>query len=88
MTGHAAIATRRCPVDGTPIASWRSARPPADAVLVRRLRDTTYCSPRCRQKASRRRRGLPSGWGDAHDRSDRRARARAVVPVTGQEATP
>ncbi len=74
---------KRCPVDGTPIALPPEAAP-ADAALAARS-DATYCSPRCRQAASRARRGLRSGWGDASDRAARRARARSGVAVTGQE---
>ncbi len=73
---------KSCPVDGTPIAHWEIHGP--DAVVVSRS-DATYCSPRCRQAASRARRGLRDGWGRASDRAARRARARAAAAVTGQE---
>lgn len=49
-----------------------------------RRRDVRYCNDACRQAASRARRGIPHGWGDATDRKARRAAAASVVPVTGQ----
>lgn len=76
---------RRCPVDGTPLARpWEAGA--GDAALVSRS-DATYCSPRCRQAASRARRGLRHGWGGASDRRMRRSRAAIAVAVTGQEET-
>lgn len=74
---------RRCPVDGTPIALPREGSPDGAALAARS--DAAYCSPRCRQAASRARRGLRHGWGDATDRAGRRARSRASAAVTGQE---
>lgn len=68
-------------MDGTPLAqAWE--RPGPDAVPVSR-RDATYCSPRCRQAASRARRGLRHGWGGADDRRRRRDAWRSHGAVTG-----
>jgi hypothetical protein len=77
-------ACRRCPVDGTPLATRYESDPHPDAVRIDRY-DAVYCSPRCRQAASRARRGLRHGWGDTTDRAARRARAVSSLPVTGQE---
>ena len=76
---------RACPVDGTPLAyAFEPAGP--DAVRVGRS-DAAYCSPRCRQAASRARRGLRHGWGDASDRRHRRVTRRTGAAVTGHVAT-
>ena len=80
---HFAPPRRRCPVDQTPLAyPWEAGR--GDAVVVSRV-DARYCSPRCRQAASRHRRGVSHGWGGASDRRQRRARAAIAAAVTGQE---
>lgn len=73
-------------MDGTPLAyPWEAGL--GDAVVVSRI-DATYCSPRCRQAASRARRGIRNGWGGAIDRRARRSRAAIAVAVTGQEEAP
>ncbi len=72
-----------CAVCGIWLITPSEEAPAGDYVVVNR-RDAKTCTPRCRQAASRRRRGVRHGWGDTIDRQARRSRLAAVVGVTGQ----
>lgn len=81
------IERRFCPVDLVElVAPDEDPLDPDNAVVVLRA-DAAYCSPRCRQAASRRARGLRHGFGGTVDRRARRARAAAALPVTGPTLT-